>query len=73
MNAFSIIQSAVFVQTNVKTHPHKPALNNILIYTFDSYIYFLKNGLKFKLWELFIIYIIYILFIYFILHNEIKV
>ncbi len=39
MNAFSIIQSAVFVQTNVKTHPHKPALNNILIYTFDSYIY----------------------------------
>ncbi len=31
----SIIQSAVFVQTNAKIHPHKPVLNNIIIYTSD--------------------------------------
>ena len=35
--AFSIIQSAVFVQTNAKIHPHKSILNNIVIYTSDPF------------------------------------
>ncbi len=46
-----IIQSAVFVQTDAKIHPHKPVWNNIIIYTFDSSL-FLKNGLKVQLWGL---------------------
>ncbi len=40
--AFSIIQSVVFVQINTKIHPHKPVLNNIIIYTSDSSL-FLKQ------------------------------
>ncbi len=43
--AFSIIQSAVFVQTNAKIHPHKPVLNNIIIYNSDSSL-FLKKWFK---------------------------
>ncbi len=38
----SIIQFAVFVQTDAKIHPHKPILNNIIIYTSDSSIFFKK-------------------------------
>ncbi len=41
----SIIQSAVFGQTNAKIHPHKPVLNNIIIYTSDSSL-FLKKLFK---------------------------
>ncbi len=41
--AFSIIQSAVFVQTNTKIHPHKPVLKNIIIYTSDSSLFFKKK------------------------------
>ncbi len=41
--AFSIIQSAVFVQTNApKIHPHKPVLNNIIIYHSDSSLFLKK-------------------------------
>ncbi len=36
--AFSIIQSAVVVQTNAKIHPHKPVLNNIIIYTSSLFL-----------------------------------
>ncbi len=43
--AFSMIQSVVFVQTIAKIHPHKPVLNNIIIYTFDLSV-FLKNKIK---------------------------
>ncbi len=47
----SIIRFAVFVQTSAKILPHKPVLNNILIYTSNSSLFF-KNCLKVQLWGL---------------------
>ncbi len=48
----SIIQSVVFVQTNAKIHPHKPVLNNIIIYTSDSSLFFKSSVVRFFILQL---------------------
>ncbi len=55
--AFTIIQSVVFVQTNAKIHPHKPVLNNIIIYTSDSSLFFKSSVVRFFILQLIIFFV----------------